>query len=140
MTRLKWLITLVIDLQSYKELLAHLETKIGKLDKVRTQVARDYWWKKDYCCIMDPLAQEYKILDRQWKDMSLYLKEVELLQTRRKCAILPIIGKAISVLFGTASEDDARAIREKLVSMEKNQVMANVVRESISVLNVTRLE
>ena len=42
MTRFKWVITLVINLQLYKELLVCLEIEIAKLDKARTQVAWDY--------------------------------------------------------------------------------------------------
>lgn len=97
-TRSKWMITLVIDLQPYEELLARLEMGIVKFDSARTQVAQDYLQNEEYCRIMYPLAQESLILDRQWKDMSLYLKWVQLLQTRKK-TILPIVGKALSVLF-----------------------------------------
>lgn len=140
MTRSKCLITLVIDLQPYEELLACLEIEIAKLDIARTQVAQDYLQEEEYCCITDPLAQESKILDRQWKDTSSYLKELELLQTRRKHAILSIIGKAMSVLFMMVSEDDVRVIRGKLESVEKNREMCKVVKECISILNVTRLE
>lgn len=70
-TRSKWLITLVIDLQPYEELLAHLEMEITKLGRARTQVAQDYLQNEEYHCIMYPLAQESLILNRQLKDMSL---------------------------------------------------------------------
>lgn len=121
--------------------MARLEIEIAKLNMARTQVAWDYIQKEEYRRITYPLAQESKVLDRQWKDMSSYLKELELFQTRRKHAILPIIEKAMSVLFGTVSEDDVRVISGKLESVEKYQrVISKVVRESISILNVTRLE
>lgn len=81
------------------------------------------------------------MLERQWKDMSLYLKEVKLLQTRQKQAVLPIVGKALNVFFGTMSEDNMRTIRSKLGNVERDQqVLTQVTKESVSILNVTRLE
>lgn len=52
-----------------------------------------------------------------------------------------IVGKALSVLFGTVTNDDIESMRKKLGEVEKNnKVLAQVVRESVSILNVTRLE
>ena len=56
MTRSKWSITLVIDLQPYEDLLARLEIEIAKLDKARTQVAWDYLQKEENHRITEPLA------------------------------------------------------------------------------------
>lgn len=55
--------------------------------------------------------------------------------------MLPIIGKALGVLFGTVSEDEIRLIKRKLTQVEqRQQSMAQVVKESVLILNVTRLE
>ena len=55
--------------------------------------------------------------------------------------MLPIIGKALGVLFSTVSEDEIRLIKKKLTHVEqKQQSMAQVVKESVSILNVTSLE
>ena len=73
--------------------------------------------------------------------MNLYLKGIELLQSRPKGAVIPMVGKALSVLFGTVSEEDVRVIRRKLSDVERNQkTMAQVARESLSILNITRVE
>ena len=62
MTRSKWSMTLVIDLQLYKELLAHLEIEIAKLNKTRTQVAWDYLQKEEYHHIRDPWYKNQRYL------------------------------------------------------------------------------
>lgn len=51
--------------------------------------------------------------------------------------VLPIVGKALSVLFRTVTNDDIESIRKKLGEVEKHQrVLTQVVRESILILNV----
>lgn len=66
---------------------------------------------------------------------------VGLLQTKQKRAVVPTVGKALRALFGTVCEDDVKIIRTKWKEVEKNQrVLAHVARQSVSILNVTRLE
>ena len=73
--------------------------------------------------------------------MNYYLRGIKLLKTRQRRSVLPIIGKALGVLFGMVSEDEVRLIKKKLTQVEqKQQSIAQVVKESISILNVTRLE
>ena len=52
-----------------------------------------------------------------------------------------MIGKALGVLFGTVSGDEIWLIEKKLTQVkQKQQSMAQVVKESESILNVTWLE
>lgn len=45
------------------------------------------------------------------------------------------------ILFRTVTEEDVKVIRRKLGEVEKDQrVLAQMARESVSILNVTRLE
>ena len=49
------------------------------------------------------------------------------MQSRPKRAVIPKVGKALSVLFGTVSLEDVRVIRRKLSDVERNQkTMAQV--------------
>lgn len=45
-------------------------------------------------------------------DMKDYLKEVDLLQNKKKRAVLPIVGKALRALFGTVTDDNIESIRK----------------------------
>lgn len=73
--------------------------------------------------------------------MNNYLKVVELLRTKLKRAVVPTVGKSISVMFGTVSENSIKIIRRKMKNIKEDQkVLAQVVRESISILNITQSE
>ena len=47
-------------------------------------------------------------MENRWKELSTYLKGIGQLQARQKRAIVPIVGKALSVLFGTVSEGNVK--------------------------------
>ena len=50
-----------------------------------------------------------------------YLKGLELLRTRSKRAVIPIMGKALSVLSGTVTEEEIKTLRRRLEKAESNQ-------------------
>lgn len=47
----------------------------------------------------------------RWKDMKTYLEGFGLLLSRRKQAVIPIVGKALSVLFGPVTDAVIKIIR-----------------------------
>ena len=51
--------------------------------------------------------------------MDNYLEKVELLRTRSKKLVLPIMVKALSLLFGTVTEGEIKIVR-KLEQVEGN--------------------
>lgn len=53
--------------------------------------------------------------------MKNYLEGIELLQTRRKRAIISIAGKALNVIFGRVTEEELKNYKENLKGMEKDQ-------------------
>ena len=139
--RSKWLITMVVDLAPYRILLDRLKSEIIALKRARNQVADNYVHQEGYIKLLYSLEQESRVMESQWKEMNLYLRGIGLLQSRPRRAVIPIVGKALSVLFGTVSEEDVRVIRRKLSDVERNQKpIAQVARESLSTLNITRVE
>ena len=55
--------------------------------------------------------------------------------------MLPIVGKALNVLFGTVSETELRAIKQKLIAVEEGErVLVQEAKSSLSILNVTRVD
>ena len=140
-TRLKWLITMVVDLAPYRILLDRLKSEIIALRRARNLVAENYVHQERYLKLLYSLEQESRVMESQWKEMNLYLRGIGLLQSRPRRAVIPIVGKALSVLFGTVSEEDVRVIRRKLTDVERNQkTLAQVAWESLSILNITRVE
>ena len=62
-----------------------------------------------------------------------------ILQSRSKRSLLPIVGKALSFLFGTVSEDDLHSIKSNINQLSANQrKISHVVEESLTLLNDTR--
>ena len=55
--------------------------------------------------------------------------------------MIPIIGKGLNYLFGTATESDLNTICSSFSRLAKSQEMiANAVDENISLINITRVE
>ena len=132
---------MVVDLAPYRILLDRLESEIIALRRARNQVAENYVHQEGYIKLLYSLEQESRVMESQWKEMNLYLRGIGSLQSRPRRAVIPIVGKALSVLFGTVSEEDVRVIRRKLTDVERNQkTIAQVARESLSILNITRVE
>ena len=59
---------------------------------------------------------------------------------RSKRSLIPIVGKALSFLFGTVSESDLASINRNIGNLAKNQKrISHVVSESLTLLNETRV-
>lgn len=115
------MITFVIDLNPYESLLNKLNNELRQLDAARLRVGQDYSREKGYLRLLHSLGSEATMIEAQWKDMKNYLKEIELLQAREKRSVVPIVGKALNVLFGTVTEDDVKFVRRKLGEVEISQ-------------------
>ena len=64
-----------------------------------------------------------------------YVSEgIRLLQARQKRAVIPIVGKALSDLFSTVSEENVKTIRWKLRDVEKkSDISSGSFRELIDI-------
>ena len=95
-------------------LLNRLKDEIFALGRARVQMAGNYGQEEGDIKLLYSLEQKSRAMEYQWKDMNSYLKGIGLLQTRPKRTVIPIVGKALSVLFGTVSEEDVKIIQRKL--------------------------
>ena len=67
--------------------------------------------------------------------------DLHAIYTRIQRSLIPIIGKGLSFLFGTATEADLKVIHNNIDNLANNQdEMAHVIDENISVINITRAE
>ena len=63
------------------------------------------------------------------------------MHTKMKRSLIPIIGKGLSYLFGTATESDLNTIQSGISRLAKSQEeIGHVIDENISVINITRVE
>ena len=93
---------MVVDLKPYKVLLNRLKDEIFALGRARNRMTGNYVHEEVYMKLLYSLEQESRVMEYQWKEINLYLKGIGLLQSRPKRAVIPIVGKALSVLFGTS--------------------------------------
>ena len=69
------------------------------------------------------------------------LHRTECCMHKNKRSLIPIIGKGLSYLFGTATESDLNTIHSSISRSAKSQEeIAHAVGENILVLNITRVE
>ncbi|CAG2203657.1 unnamed protein product [Mytilus edulis] len=77
-------------------------------------------------------------LHSQFNDYkSLYYDETAKFRTKR--SLFPIIGKALSFLFGTVSDSDLSKIRRNIKTLAQNQdTIRHIVQEGLTILNTTQ--
>ena len=79
-----------------------------------------------------------RVLADELKDIFNEFKIIQ--KPRSKRSLLPIVGKALSFLFGTVSEDDLQSINRNINKLATNQrKISHVVAESLTLLNDTRV-
>ena len=66
--------------------------------------------------------QDINIMKSSIEIMGGFLEGMKLLQNRERRSVLPIMGKALNVFFGTVSEEELDVIRLKLSTFEKGQL------------------
>ena len=81
--------------------------------------------------------QEIKIMEEDWKIMEDYLKGLMLFESETKRSVIPIMGKALNVLFGTVMEEELETIKAKLNHFERDQrSLVQVEKRSISIIKI----
>ncbi|CAC5360921.1 unnamed protein product [Mytilus coruscus] len=142
-TRSNWLITFVVDLNPFESFLNRIEQDLNKAfaatQKVHT-ISMFY-----ILATILSLQREVEGLNRakdylrsQFNDYkSLYYDETA--KCRSKRSLLPIIGKALSFLFGTVSDSDLSKIRRNIKTLAQNQdAICHILQVGLTILNTTQ--
>ena len=138
-TRSQWLVSFVIDLGSYKLFIVRLTNERVNAAALSQHLLLEYKKKGK------PLFQTFKNLRAKFTTIKTIQEndflEYETLKSRHKWSVLPIVGKTLSFLFGTASEEDLNFIKRSVQNLSQNQKqITHVLEENISILNVTRIQ
>ena len=87
------------------------------------------------------VKQQIDNLKFTYADIKDSFGDYQTLSGKDKRSILPIVGKALSVLFGTVSESDLDAIQTNVQKLAANQKdIVHVLEQSLSILNVSKLQ
>ena len=111
-TRSKWLSSFIIDLKLFENLLNKLSEDLGKakINAHSIEQFYDFPSKQDYERVTKRLKGEtVALLNYQHILVENYV-ELHATHTNMKRSLIPIIGKGLNYLFGTATESDLNTI------------------------------
>ena len=141
-TRSRWLITFVIDLDPYERFLKKLTHDVEHAFAVAKQVVQNYKepGKQGFLNSFIGLGKEIRDLRATRELIVRRFTDYRSLQWSKR-SLIPFLGKALGFLFGTVSEEDLDVIRSSVDQLSRNQQeIAHVVAESITVLNISRVQ
>ena len=149
--RAKWMVTFVEELLPFERFLNKTQyTTIIALRavlKFQAIIAKYNPEKKNWISAafganteVDNLNKTCIEIMNKFQDLkSMYYDKTVEKKFRSKRALIPIIGKALSFLFGTVSEDDLNSIRSNLRTLTISQnKLIHVVQEGMTILNTTQ--
>ncbi|CAG2188365.1 unnamed protein product [Mytilus edulis] len=142
-TRSNWLVTFVIDLAPFENFVNQLSKDIAQ-SFILAQRATLFYSKPGYEMYfrtLNNLKEEYRWLTGMYETILSGLQEYDKLQHRTKRSVLPFVGRIMSFLFGTVSDEDLRTINSNIRVLANNQKrISHVLSESLTIVNVTRAE
>ena len=141
-----WKLAFVIKLDPYSELLANIELK---LEEIRVKVY-DLWdtvrahqnlpFRDNVNSLLSTIVVEVENLKGTSARLGEEFQDTRVL-SRSKRALIPIVGKALSWLFGTVSDDELAGIRTNIHQLYQNDLkMKHIVASSLSVIKIVQQE
>ena len=96
-----------------------------------------------HAVIFHAQSQQLSAIQTSLQPIIMELLDLQSLKSnnRSKRAVIPIVGKALHFLFGTLTSNDLKVIASNLEIIMNNQDKTiHSVKESLSILNITRIE
>ena len=100
--------------------------------------------------VLDRTINNFQLLNKKYPDTAKRTtKQTRPKQTtkqtrprkRPKRAIIPLVGKALSFLFGTVSSSDLNTLKKGIKQLATSQTdILHMVQDNMSILNITRVE
>ena len=142
-TRSKWTVSFVIDLQTYDHFIQKANTDITEVEKVAQTLVQHYQRPKEEGFLNNfvSLTKEINTLQETQNMMFNTFSDYRTLQQRQKRSLLPIFRKISSFLFGTFTDNDLDEIKGNLKKLTNNQFRFQYVLEkSFTLLNMTNVQ
>lgn len=143
--RSKWIFSFVSDLRTYQGQTRKLQIRLNNVAQIIDETLDRFQEEgyEYYVPLLNAQQKEVKALNDMLAVAEYELQNVVMLQSesRVKRALVPIVGKALSFLFGTVSKSDLRKISRNINVLADNQeTIIHVLNDSLSILNVTRVQ
>ena len=145
-TRAKWLATIVIDFNKLEQLMARLRKDL-ELVKALFDVSKSRYFKDNedfeaFKNTFEGLHQEVLYLESVEVSIKNDIAQLSPIANpiRKRRSLLPFVGDALSLLFGTVSESDLKQIRNQISSLALNQRrIIHVVEQGLTIINESRV-
>ena len=144
-TQARWLFTFVIDLGAYESFAKQIRVELFKSEEVLENLKLVPVGQGQYEKLLNSYREEVQSMKTIYYMTMTGIKEILSLRekaTRRtKRTLVPLVGKGLSFLFGTATKSDVRVMRKGLEVLSTNQEsLIHVIQDSLSIINITRIE
>ena len=145
--RSKWMFSFFTDLQAYERYMERLGDNLDNTERnidVVLQKCRNLN-NLHFLPMYEGQKREVASLKEMYAVAKQDLEDIVMIQesrrTKVKRAVLPIVGKALSWLFGTLTKNDLRKVYKQIDLLGDNQEqIIHVLNDTISVLNVTTVQ
>ena len=111
-TQAKWMFSFVIDLEAYEFFMSNLREEIVNTDYTLMNLSLIAIGQQKYEELVVAYSKEIKAIKLNYNQIMKELRDIkslgEDLDSRTKRSLIPIIGKGLSYLFGTATKGDIK--------------------------------
>ena len=132
----------MIELKPFENFLSKLLDDIRKAGIAAYTVYQLYKSpsKQDFKSVISGLKAEIIALQEDKVNLVGSYIALHTIHSMVQRSLIPIIGTGLNFLFGTITESDLKTICNNVDKLAKNQEVAQIIDEDISVINVTRVE
>lgn len=137
-----WSIAFAIELDPFADLLSSISARLAKIEEhIYTLWNANRFHgspslEDDINKVLSMVSAELENLKKTTNYLAKDFEETQTL-SRQKRSLIPIVGKALSWLFGTVSDEDLQGIRSNINHLYTNQVrMSHVVEKGLSVMKL----
>ena len=141
----KWMLTFVNDLKPLESFLWNLGSEGFGIERILKRIIDTYSDNNNptYTPLLQAMGRQLDLVEESLKPVILGLSDLKLLKSRNrsKRAVIPVVGKALHFLFETLTTADSKVVTSNLKILMTNQEQSmHIIREGLSILNITRAE
>ncbi len=139
----KWTFTFLTDIDAYGNFVNRLQLEIDYVKALITTVLEGLDNANSYYTMVSAQQLEIIEINVTFQTAKVELREIFKLGqvNRQRRAVIPLVGKSLNFLFGTLTKKDLRLIKDNIHTLTRNdEQIFHLVEESLSIINVTRIE
>lgn len=145
--RSSWIFSFFTDITAYEGYMERLEDNLKRTKQNLVQVIHECRGScsLQFLTMYKAQMREVESLEDMYNAATQDLTDMKEIQTSRrtrvKRALVPIVGKALSFLFGTLTKKDLNKINKQIDLLGENQQqIIHVLNDTLSILNITTVE